>query len=448
MQELVRQAMREGALGFSTSQLEHPRRRGRARGAVATTPTATRSCALGVRAGGVRARRDRDHPAQLRRRLRRRRSRAAPRHVSRLRPADRAERPRCRRRRTRWAGSTRSTFVHEAFARRRPPPSAVHDQRLGLHLKLADTFVFDEMPDVARGADRCRSPSARAAARPGAARAPRRGVGRARTRSPRSPWDVLEVEAVRDARACRVGRAERRRARRRARLPARSTRSSTARSPRTSRRSGRRGSPTMAHAFIAPRACARGSPIRSSMAGSSDGGAHLASFVGADYTTRLLTEWVPDPLTFEQAVWRLTGMPATVHGLADRGFVREGAWADLLLIDRGRLRAGQRAPGARLPGRHRALRRRRRGLRRDGRERRGAARERAPHRRPPRPRAARRLNLAPAHWQRHANRPSGSTPQLVPVGQEPPHAGAPTLRHGVEPAGMHPHVNDSVVSST
>ena len=28
------------------------------------------------------------------------------------------------------------------------------------------------------------------------------------------------------------------------------------------------------------------------MAGSSDGGAHLLSFCGADYTTRLLTEWV------------------------------------------------------------------------------------------------------------------------------------------------------------
>ena len=30
------------------------------------------------------------------------------------------------------------------------------------------------------------------------------------------------------------------------------------------------------------------------MAGSSDGGAHLASFTGADYSTRLLAEWVPD----------------------------------------------------------------------------------------------------------------------------------------------------------
>src|SRR6185369_1075739 len=42
------------------------------------------------------------------------------------------------------------------------------------------------------------------------------------------------------------------------------------------------------------------------MAGSSDGGAHLLSFTGADYTTRLLTEWTPDPLTLEQAVSKLT----------------------------------------------------------------------------------------------------------------------------------------------
>jgi N-acyl-D-aspartate/D-glutamate deacylase len=69
------------------------------------------------------------------------------------------------------------------------------------------------------------------------------------------------------------------------------------------------------------------------MAGSSDGGAHLGSFTGADYTTRLLSEWVPEALTLEQAVWRLTGMPATVHGLLDRGFLRVGARADLVLFD-------------------------------------------------------------------------------------------------------------------
>ena len=76
------------------------------------------------------------------------------------------------------------------------------------------------------------------------------------------------------------------------------------------------------------------------MAGSSDGGAHLASFTGADYSTRLLSEWVPESMSLEQAIWRLAGMPATVHGLKDRGFLRHGAWADIVIFDPGRLRAG------------------------------------------------------------------------------------------------------------
>ena len=77
------------------------------------------------------------------------------------------------------------------------------------------------------------------------------------------------------------------------------------------------------------------------MPGSSDGGAHLASFVGADYTTRLLTEWVPEPLTLEHAVWRNTLMPATVHGIENRGVLREGAFADILVMDPDRLAAGK-----------------------------------------------------------------------------------------------------------
>jgi N-acyl-D-aspartate/D-glutamate deacylase len=76
------------------------------------------------------------------------------------------------------------------------------------------------------------------------------------------------------------------------------------------------------------------------MAGSSDGGAHLASFVGADYTTRLITEWVPNPLTLEQAVRRLTAIPATIHGIHDRGVLRTGAWADVLLVDLDELAVG------------------------------------------------------------------------------------------------------------
>jgi N-acyl-D-aspartate/D-glutamate deacylase len=69
------------------------------------------------------------------------------------------------------------------------------------------------------------------------------------------------------------------------------------------------------------------------MAGASDGGAHLQTFCGADYPTRLLTELVPDPLTLEQAVHRLTGQPASMLGLTDRGVVRPGAVADLVVFD-------------------------------------------------------------------------------------------------------------------
>ena len=77
------------------------------------------------------------------------------------------------------------------------------------------------------------------------------------------------------------------------------------------------------------------------MAGSSDGGAHLASFVGADYTTNLLTDYVPDVLSIEEAIFKLAYMPAIVHGLADRGAIREGYYADLVLIDMNRLACGE-----------------------------------------------------------------------------------------------------------
>ena len=77
------------------------------------------------------------------------------------------------------------------------------------------------------------------------------------------------------------------------------------------------------------------------MAGSSDGGAHLLSFCGADYPTRLLTEWVPDVLTLEQAVARLSSIPARAVGLVDRGVLREGAPADVNVIDPDRLRSAE-----------------------------------------------------------------------------------------------------------
>ncbi len=76
------------------------------------------------------------------------------------------------------------------------------------------------------------------------------------------------------------------------------------------------------------------------MPGSSDGGAHVNTFCGADYTTRVLSEYVDADFTFEQAVRRLSAVPAATIGLWDRGVIRPGAAADLVLIDRSRLAVG------------------------------------------------------------------------------------------------------------
>lgn len=76
------------------------------------------------------------------------------------------------------------------------------------------------------------------------------------------------------------------------------------------------------------------------MIGSSDGGAHLLTFCGADYTTRLLTNFVPGNLTLERAVSKLTSVPATALGLWDRGLIRPGFAGDLVLFDPDRLAVG------------------------------------------------------------------------------------------------------------
>ena len=76
------------------------------------------------------------------------------------------------------------------------------------------------------------------------------------------------------------------------------------------------------------------------MAGSSDGGAHLLSFCGADFTTRLISEWTPEVLSIEDAIARLTSIPArrTESPIGERS--KPGKAADVLLIDRERLSAG------------------------------------------------------------------------------------------------------------
>lgn len=76
------------------------------------------------------------------------------------------------------------------------------------------------------------------------------------------------------------------------------------------------------------------------MPGSSDGGAHVNTFCGADYTTRILSEYVDDEFTFEQAVRKISALPAALMGMWDRGEIRPGAAADLVLLDRTTLAVG------------------------------------------------------------------------------------------------------------
>ena len=69
--------------------------------------------------------------------------------------------------------------------------------------------------------------------------------------------------------------------------------------------------------------------------GVSDGGAHTKFFTGGSFTTDFLTWLVRDnqELTLEQAHFRLSYLPAQAAGFTDRGFLREGAPADIVIYD-------------------------------------------------------------------------------------------------------------------
>jgi N-acyl-D-aspartate/D-glutamate deacylase len=67
----------------------------------------------------------------------------------------------------------------------------------------------------------------------------------------------------------------------------------------------------------------------------SDSGAHVSQIMDASLQTHLLSHWVraKQAFTLEQAVRMLSFVPATHWGFADRGLIREGLAADLLVFD-------------------------------------------------------------------------------------------------------------------
>ena len=145
--------------------------------------------------------------------------------------------------------------------------------------------------------------------------------------------------------------------------------------------------------------------------GSSDAGAHLTSYCGVDYTTRLLTEYVPDVLPLEAAVARLERDPSDALRLARSRCRPPGCDRRPCDLGSGAPRRRCHAVGRGFPCGWRSVRRRCRGLSRARRQRGGRSARRRRHRRASGPgpatrcvNASTRLCAQPAGMSDHTSR--------------------------------------------
>ncbi|TZG29210.1 N-acyl-D-amino-acid deacylase family protein [Sphingomonas montanisoli] len=69
--------------------------------------------------------------------------------------------------------------------------------------------------------------------------------------------------------------------------------------------------------------------------GTSDGGAHLHKDDGADWSSYFLRSWVLDrgAWTLEEGIRQITQVPAALLGFSDRGTLKVGGWADIMVFD-------------------------------------------------------------------------------------------------------------------